>query len=82
MESDTAGPTRAVAFKLHYNPLGRLVLTDGSGREHIDVEPIRLSHLRPRTGRFHLRPHRAGAVLDRPPVRSADGRSFGAARRS
>jgi hypothetical protein len=41
MENDNAGPTRSVAFRLHYNPLGRLVLTDGSGREHVDVEPIR-----------------------------------------
>ncbi len=28
-------------FRLHYNPLGQLVLTDGEGRQFEDVEPIR-----------------------------------------
>jgi hypothetical protein len=41
MENDTAGFSHAAGFALHYNPLGRLVLTDGSGRQHEDVEPIR-----------------------------------------
>ncbi len=31
----------ATAFALHYDAWGRLVLTDASGRQHVDVRPVR-----------------------------------------
>ncbi len=36
--SDHAGPH---GFRLHLDPLGRLVLTEADGRQFVDVEPIR-----------------------------------------
>jgi hypothetical protein len=41
MGNDAARLSHAAGFELHHNPLGRLVLTDGNGRQHEDVEPIR-----------------------------------------
>src|SRR4029079_187690 len=37
--SDRREPLGQIAFS--YDPLGRLVLRDGAGREHVDVTPVR-----------------------------------------
>jgi len=34
-------PLAGDQFTLHYDPFGRLVLTDSAGRQHVGVEPVR-----------------------------------------
>jgi hypothetical protein len=34
-------PSPSDSFRLHHDALGRLVLTEAGGREHVDVEPAR-----------------------------------------
>ena len=43
------------AFRLHHDALGRLVLTDAEGRQHVDVEPARAFPISDPANRISIR---------------------------